>query len=73
MMGFTQDGQVRPELLQARDRRFEISTDAKEQDRQNIPAPTVQPGADAWQDGDTVQLAPKSAPVRNIRPGKGAR
>jgi Protein of unknown function (DUF1264) len=73
MMGFTQDGQVRPELLQARDRRFEISTDAKEQDRQNIPAPTVQPGADAWQDGDTVQLAPKSAPVRNIRPWKGAR
>ena len=73
MMGFTQDGQANPELLQARDRRFETSTDTKQQDRRNIPTPTVQPGADAWQDGGTVQLAPRSTPVRNIRPVQGAR
>jgi Protein of unknown function (DUF1264) len=73
MMGFTQNGQVKPELLQARGRRFKISTGAKEQDRRDIPTPKVQPGADAWQDGDAVQLASKSAPVRNIRPAQGAR
>jgi hypothetical protein len=73
MMGFTRDGQVKPELLQARDRRFDISTDAKERDRQNIPMPTVQPGANAWQDGNTVQLGTKKVPVQNIQGGREAR
>jgi hypothetical protein len=73
MMGFTQDGQAKPELLQARDRRFEISTNAKAQDRQNISMSGVQPGADVWQDGNTVQLAPKSVPVHNIRSRTKAR
>ena len=73
MMGFTQDGQANPELLQIRDRRFDISTDAKARDRQNIPKPTVQPGANAWQDGNTVQLDTTQVPVRNIRRGREVR
>jgi Protein of unknown function (DUF1264) len=67
MMGFTADGQAHPALIQARDQRFGVSTDAKAQDRQGIAAPPVQPGADAWQDGTTVQLGTSEAPVRNLR------
>ena len=73
MMGFTADGQAQPELLRTRDRRFDVSTDAKERDRQSIALPTVQPGANAWQDGITVQLGTQELPVRNIRGGREAR
>jgi hypothetical protein len=61
MMGFTADGQLRPELSADRDRRFEVSTAQKRQDRADIPAPPVQPGADAWQQGQAVQLELKPA------------
>lgn len=49
MMGFTQDGQLRPELLAERDRRFEISTEKKKQARADVPERPVLDGADAWQ------------------------
>ena len=70
MMGFTADGQANPSLIQDRDRRFGVSTDAKAQDRQGIPSPSIQPGADAWQDGTTVQVDTKQVPVRNLNPGR---
>ena len=73
MMGFTRDGQAKPELLQARDQRFDVSTDAKARDRQSIPMPTVQPGANAWQDGSTAQLGTQEMRVRDIRGGPGTR
>lgn len=56
MMGFTADGQLRPELVTDRDGRFDISTQTKRENRADIPAPAVQPGADAWNTGEAMQL-----------------
>lgn len=56
MMGFTADGQMRPELLTERDGRFGVKTQEKRQNRADIPAPPVQPGADAWEKSEAVQL-----------------
>lgn len=56
MMGFTADGQLRPELLAERDGRFGIDTRQKRQNRADIPAPPVRPGANAWQHGEALQL-----------------
>ena len=56
MMGFTADGQLRPELIADRDSRFGISTAEKRQNRADISAPPIQPGADAWQRGEAWQL-----------------
>jgi hypothetical protein len=56
MMGFTADGQADPALVGARDRRFGIDSAAKRSDRERIPAPPIDPGADAWQRGQVVQL-----------------
>ncbi len=73
MMGFTADGQANSALIRSRDQRFGISTDAKMQDRLSIPLPTVQPGANAWQDGTTVQLGTQQMRVRNMTRGRAAR
>lgn len=56
MVGFTADGQANSELVENRDQRFNISTDAKKQQRADIPSLPIQPGADAWQTGQIVQL-----------------
>ncbi|HEY0157072.1 MAG TPA: OBAP family protein [Thermoanaerobaculia bacterium] len=56
MMGFTADGQLRPELLSERDRRFGIDTAEKREQRADIAAPPVLPGANGWQQGEAVQL-----------------
>lgn len=56
MMGFTADGQLRPELAADRDRRFGISTQEKRENRADIPAPPVHPGSNAWQKGEALQL-----------------
>lgn len=56
MMGFTADGQIDPSLVQSRDRRFGIDSEAKRKERADIPAPAVDPAADAWQHGTTIQL-----------------
>jgi hypothetical protein len=55
MVGFTAGGKATPALIQARDQRFGVSTDAKAQDRQSIPSLPIHLGADAWKDGITVQ------------------
>ena len=56
MMGFTADGQLRPELLADRDRRFGVSSEKKREERADIaPAPVV-PGANAWEKGEVLQL-----------------
>src|SRR5687767_12499308 len=41
MMGFTKDGQIRKELLDERDKRFDMSTEEKEKNRGDIPMPQV--------------------------------
>ena len=57
MMGFTADGQSDPAMVTSRDRRFGIDSEAKKAARADIQAPPVDPGADAWQRGNTIQLA----------------
>lgn len=55
MMGFTDDGQLDPALLEARDRRLGVSHDARRRDRAGIPMPVVEPGANGWESGRTVR------------------
>jgi hypothetical protein len=49
MMGFTKDGQLKPELLKARDKRFDVSTEEIRKKRADIPMPNVDPMANAWE------------------------
>ena len=55
MMGLTQDGQVKQELVDERYRRSGISTSQKRKSRADIPMPEVVPGANSWESGRTVQ------------------
>ncbi|KUJ19359.1 DUF1264-domain-containing protein [Mollisia scopiformis] len=51
VMGYTQDGQITPDFVTQRDELFEVnSTEIREQ-RANITAPPILPGADSWQLG----------------------
>jgi len=56
MMGFTADGQAKPELIQKRDRALGVSTAAKQKARADIPGTRILPGADAWQQGKVVRV-----------------
>ncbi|KQQ60047.1 hypothetical protein ASF84_04860 [Pseudomonas sp. Leaf127] len=56
MMGFTADGQIEPGRVAERDKRFGVDSEAKKRDRQDIPAPAIDPGADAWQRGKVFQI-----------------
>lgn len=56
MMGFTKDGQIHASLLQQRDQRFNISTAEKKEERADITAPPVAPGANAWEKGIVKQF-----------------
>lgn len=56
MAGFTADEQIDPRLVQERDRRFDIDTAERRVARNDIEAPGVLPGADAWQFGQPMQL-----------------
>ncbi|WP_200550749.1 OBAP family protein [Kosakonia sp. LAM2021] len=58
MMGFTQDGQLNPALLTDRDRRFDVNTSAIRQQRKDLPAHPVAQGADAWEQGQVIQIKP---------------
>ncbi|HLW19437.1 MAG TPA: DUF1264 domain-containing protein, partial [Cyclobacteriaceae bacterium] len=56
MMGFTEDGQLRPDLLEERDSNFGISTAEKRKQREDIPMPEVDPLANAWLKGEVRQV-----------------
>lgn len=56
MMGFTKDGQINPQLLTDRDKRFNISTADKKHNRADIPMPTVDSDANAWEKGIVRQF-----------------
>jgi hypothetical protein len=56
MMGFTKDGQLKPELTAERDKRFKISTAEKRKQREDIPMPSVDPMANAWEKGHIRQF-----------------
>jgi hypothetical protein len=55
MMGSTQDGQADEAMIRDRDRRLDVSTGRKRQNRTDIPDPEVVPGANFWESGRTVQ------------------
>jgi hypothetical protein len=56
MAGFTADDQVDPDLIANRDQRLGIATSDERKSRSGIVAPDVVDGADAWQDGEVLQL-----------------
>lgn len=56
MMGFTEDGQIHPQLVKERDKRFNISTLEKKKNRADIPMPKVDPMANAWEKGELRQF-----------------
>lgn len=56
MMAFTDDGQLQGDLVEARDRRFGISTVQRRRNREDITAPPPDPAADSWQSGTGLQL-----------------
>jgi hypothetical protein len=56
MMGFTADGQAKPDMVEARDRRMGIDSQAKKAARADIVAPAIDPEADAWQKGTVIQI-----------------
>lgn len=66
MMGLTKDGQVNQQLLSARDKRMNVSTEEKKKSRQDIPMPTVSPGANSWESGKTPQLKADTVDVKNM-------
>ena len=55
MMAFTADGQAKASIIAERDRLYTPSA-AKKTARADIPDATLDPGADAWQKGQAVQL-----------------
>lgn len=67
MMGFTADGQLKPEMLQSRDKELGISTDREKKNREDLAksAPPVQPGADGWTGGQAPQLVLDKLPLKN--------
>jgi hypothetical protein len=56
MMGPTKDGQLKPELIKARDSRFKVSTSEIKQKRADIPMPEIDPMANAWEHGEIRQF-----------------
>ena len=61
MMGFTADGQADAAMVAERDKRLGVKSDEKRNHRADIPAPSIDPGADAWQQGRTVQIVDPTA------------
>jgi hypothetical protein len=67
MMGFTADGQLDPARIAERDRRLGVSAAESRAARKDIPRPQPAPGANAWESGDSAQLALQRVPLRNRR------
>jgi hypothetical protein len=67
MMGFTADGQLKPEMIASRDRAFDIRTADVKKARADLAQAAGQPdpGADAWKDGSVSQLTLEEVPVKN--------
>lgn len=63
MMGFTEDGQLNQALIADRDKRFNISTAEKKENRKDIPVPTVDPMANAWEKGEIRQFEISKKPA----------
>lgn len=66
MMAFTADGQAHPQLLAERDAEYGISSDEKRKSRTDIVSPSIETGADAWQQGDATQLQIKTITMKVV-------
>jgi hypothetical protein len=64
MMAFTADGQADPQLIADYDKECGIPSDEKKKSRADIGAPAIQPGADAWQKGEAIQLQTKTVTMK---------
>lgn len=62
MMGFTKDGQLHPQLLADRDKRFRVSSEGVKKKRRDIAVPAIDPGADAWERGEIRQFTISGKP-----------
>jgi uncharacterized protein DUF1264 len=56
MMGFTADGQSDAAMVEARDKRFGVSSSQKREQRADIATPSIDPQANGWQHGNVVQI-----------------
>lgn len=56
MMGFTDARPADPKMVADRDRRFDVSSAKKREQRADIHYPPIDPEADAWQKGIAPQL-----------------
>jgi hypothetical protein len=56
MVGFTADGQANVGMIAARDKRFDVVTAEKRRNRKDIHSPRIVAGADAWRQGEALQL-----------------
>jgi hypothetical protein len=55
VMGYTEDGQITPEFVKARDKLFGVSSTEVRERRGNITVPEILPGADSWKLGFVSQ------------------
>jgi hypothetical protein len=62
MMGFTKEGQLHEQLLADRDKRFDISTQKKKENRRDIPVPRPDKDANTWEKGEIRQITITSKP-----------
>ncbi len=63
MMGFTADGQADAKMVAERDQRMGVDSARKKTDRADIVDPPIAPGADAWREGNIIQIVdPTQAP-----------
>lgn len=56
VMGFTADGQANQKLFTERDAQYHVANDKIKSARADIADVKIDPGADAWQKGQAVQL-----------------
>lgn len=72
MMGFTADGQADPRMVADRDKRFGISSAEQKHKRADIVAPAPDPAADAWRNGNVIQITdPTGQPHHRATPVDG--
>ena len=56
MMAFTRDGQVKNDIVEKLEEQAGSSVEHKRKHRSDITEHEILPGADAWQDGNVVQV-----------------
>lgn len=64
MMASIADGQTNPKLISDRDQGYGIDSTRRKQQRADIAAPSILPGADNWQNGTAQQLDLTTFPTR---------